>query len=312
MKPLRAIWSDIVLIKSKFNLFVRRHLRESMACTTALCMIVLMALTQCNDRHSALNVPKKVSFNFDVRPILVRNCYLCHGPDPSSRKADLRLDIYEGATASNEEGIHPIVPGSIRKSELVRRINHADPEVVMPPPETNMKLSDYEIAVLEKWIDQGAEWTPHWSLIPPKINSSSKTENLIDFYIDREIVDKGLTPATEASPHQLLRRVSYTLTGLPPEPAMLSKFLSDKSPDAYERIVDHYLDSKAFGERWARHWMDIVRYAETKGHEFDYTVLGAWQYRDLQGYTSVGAGSSILDVRLNCLPEVTIHELARA
>ena len=224
-----------------------------------------------------------MNFNFDVRPILVRNCYLCHGPDPSSRKADLRLDTYEGATASKDDGIHPIVPGKPRKSELVRRINHSDPEVVMPPPETNMKLTDYEIAVLERWIDQGAEWTDHWSFIPPEGNpglNSKESTNLIDYFIDQKIDEKGLTSAPVAEPNKLLRRVSYMLTGLPPDQDMIANYLSDQSPDAYERMVDHYLDSDAFGERWARHWMDVVRYAETKGHEFDYTTLGAWHYRD--------------------------------
>lgn len=252
-----------------------------MTCACFLCL----GLMQCNSRKSSVNIPRTINFNFDVRPILVQNCYLCHGPDPSGRKADLRLDTYEGATALREKGIKAIVPGSPSKSELVRRITHEDPDIVMPPPETNLKLSDYDIAVLSKWIDQGAEWTPHWSFITPEYSKpkqfdKAESVNEIDNYILEKMETKDLLPATEANAHSLLRRVSYILTGLPPTPEMINRFVLDESPNAYEKMVDHYLSSSAFGERWARHWMDVARYAETKGHEFDYPIEGAWKYRD--------------------------------
>ena len=271
----------IFLRKLKKRMNRNGNLAFLVCCVGALCV----GFMQCNTQNSSVDVPDNINFNFDVRPILVRNCYLCHGPDPSGRKVDLRLDTYEGATALRDEGIKAVVPGSLRKSELIRRITHEDPEIVMPPPETNLKLSDYDIAVLKKWIDQGATWTPHWSFIPPEYVEPKKFDeeesaNKIDDYILEKINAKGLEPAAEANAHSLLRRVSYILTGLPPTAKMIEQFVSDESSDAYEKIVDHYLNTNAYGERWARHWMDVVRYAETKGHEFDFQITGAWKYRD--------------------------------
>ncbi|PXX31294.1 c-type cytochrome domain-containing protein [Arenibacter sp. ARW7G5Y1] len=126
-------------------------------------------------------LPKVVDFNFHVKPILVQNCYLCHGPDPSSRKAELRLDTYEGATAALKEGGHAIVPGKTSKSQLVQRIYNEDPAIVMPPPETNLKLTDREKALLNKWIDQGAEWKDHWSFIRPETKIALSDSKAIDF-----------------------------------------------------------------------------------------------------------------------------------
>ncbi|TMU51089.1 DUF1553 domain-containing protein [Flagellimonas algicola] len=210
---------------------------------------------------------------------MVQNCYLCHGPDPSSRKAELRLDIYEGATAALREGGFAIVPGKPRKSELMFRINHEHKDKIMPPPETNSVLTQREKDLLEKWIKQGAEWKPHWSFIQPKV-AEEYHEAKIDQFIDEAIEQKGLQKAPLANKYTLIRRVAYLLTGLPPATEDVEAFVLDSSEQAYEKMVDRYLDSPAFGERWARHWMDLVRYAETKGHEFDYPITGAWKYRD--------------------------------
>lgn len=234
---------------------------------------------------SGFELPDEVDFNFDVKPILVQNCYLCHGPDPSSRKAGLRMDTYEGATALTESGIKAIVPGKSRKSEMIRRILHEDDNMVMPPPESHLKLTDYQVAILKKWIDQGAEWKQHWAFIEPKIDlrenqKDQQPSELIDSFIRTKLDASGLESAVRANRYTLIRRVSYILTGLPPTQEKIREFISDERPDAYEKMVDHYLASQRFGERWARHWMDIVRYAETKGHEFDYEILGAWKYRD--------------------------------
>ncbi|WP_245576504.1 PSD1 and planctomycete cytochrome C domain-containing protein [Flexithrix dorotheae] len=244
--------------------------------------ILSASFHQCTQDYSS-TLPKKVDFNFHVKPILVQKCFLCHGPDPSSREGDLRLDTFEGATALLEEGRKAIDPGHPGKSEVVKRINYDDPNLVMPPPESNLELSQYEIDILTKWIDQGAEWKPHWSFIPPKITEPEKFNNSvneIDDYIEEKIVSKKLNNAPTAGKNSLIRRVSYLLTGLPPTPKKLNNYLADSSANAYEKMVDHYLNDEAFGERWARHWMDITRYAETKGHEFDYSISGAWQYRD--------------------------------
>ncbi|MEQ8551369.1 MAG: PSD1 and planctomycete cytochrome C domain-containing protein [Cyclobacteriaceae bacterium] len=249
-----------------------------------LFLLLCLITVQCDQKTTSLKLPKKVDFNYDVKPILVQNCYLCHGPDPSSRKGELRLDTYEGATALRENG-QAIDPGKPGRSVLIKRITHEDPSMMMPPPESNLKLSEYDIAVLTKWIDQGAEWKPHWSFIQPeaikpKAFDKTVSANEIDDYIIEKLENKGLELAPRAEKNTLIRRVSYLLTGLPPTPEMVSKFESDESPDDYEKMVDHYLNSPGFGERWARHWMDLVRYAETKGHEFDYEVAGTWKYRD--------------------------------
>lgn len=241
----------------------------------------LLLLSSCGDNDKFVEpLPKTVDFNFHVRPILVQNCYLCHGPDPSGRKADLRLDTYEGATAALNEGGHAIVAGSPSTSQLVYRINHEEHDQIMPPPESNYKLTQREKALLEKWIVQGAEWKEHWAFIKPETTIQVSSANAIDSLIDLKLDQKQLVKAQQANKNSLIRRVSYLITGLPPSPEALNTYLTDKTTDAYEKMVDRYLNSSAYGERWARHWMDLVRYAETKGHEFDYTIVGAWQYRD--------------------------------
>ncbi|MEX0288372.1 MAG: PSD1 and planctomycete cytochrome C domain-containing protein [Flavobacteriaceae bacterium] len=243
--------------------------------------LLCVAMSSCNStEHFEEPLPETVDFNFHVKPILVQNCYLCHGPDPSSRKADLRLDTYKGATALLEEGGQAIVPGRPSKSVLIHRINHKEEDQVMPPPESNYKLSSREKALLEKWIDQGAEWKDHWSFIKPETNIGLTDMRAIDRLIDHQIEQKGLKKSPQATKNALIRRVSYLITGLPPTPEAVENFLTDNSPDAYSNMVNTYLDAPAFGERWARHWMDLVRYAETKGHEFDYAITGAWKYRD--------------------------------
>ena len=150
---------------------------------------------------------------------------------------------------------------------------------------SNLSLTEREKALLEKWIDQGAEWKPYWAFIPPEKPAipdvdQEEGSNEIDAFILARLDEQQLAPSPQASKPSLIRRLSYVITGLPPNPSDIEKFIADDSPDAYEKLVDQYMESPQFGERWARHWMDLVRYAETKGHEFDYVVQGAWQYRD--------------------------------
>ncbi|MEM9141704.1 MAG: PSD1 and planctomycete cytochrome C domain-containing protein [Bacteroidota bacterium] len=245
----------------------------------AVCLLCVL-LFSCGGKDTAYEpLPKKVDFNFDIRPILVQNCYLCHGPDPSSRKAGLRLDTFEGATAALKDGGFAVVPGDADESVLMHRINTTEEDKIMPPPETNAVLTPREKALLEKWIEQGAEWKPHWSFIKPEL-AEADIDVDIDVFINRQLEQKGLEKASLANRNTLIRRVSYLLTGLPPSPGEVDRFVSDTSEQAYEKMVDRYLNTTAFGERWARHWMDLVRYAETKGHEFDYAITGAWKYRD--------------------------------
>ena len=230
-------------------------------------------------------LPDEIDYNYHIKPILSQNCYTCHGPDSSSREADLRLDIFEGATALTESGHPAINPGDADNSMLIKRVLSADPTKKMPPPESNLKLTEEQIALLEAWIEQGAQWKKHWSFIPPDSNILKKHQNksaheIIDQLLDEEIAYHSLETSHEANKNQLIRRLSYQIKGLPPKAQETVQFVEDSSPEAYTRLLDQYLYSPAFGERWARHWMDVVRYAESRGHEFDYNIDGAWRYRD--------------------------------
>jgi len=235
---------------------------------------------------STVQVPDKISFNFDVQPILSNNCYVCHGPDSSTRQAGLRLDLREQAIRTLKSGNRAIHPGNWKKSELINRVTSQNPEEMMPPPEMKRQLSEKEVAILTRWIEQGAEWEPYWAFtaasqpVIPEVSSPEYVNNQIDQFIVSRLEDQQLTPAEVADRHKLARRLSYILTGLPPDPDKLQEFVEDQHPDAYQKLVDHYLASDRFGEHWARHWMDLVRYADTRGHEFDYPVIGAWRYRD--------------------------------
>ncbi|MFB3133750.1 MAG: DUF1549 domain-containing protein [Rhodothermales bacterium] len=236
--------------------------------------------------EARVDLPDEVDFNYHIRPILSNNCFVCHGPDVSTREADLRLDTREHATARREEGGRAIVPGNARRSLLIQRITAADPEERMPPREANKTLSPRDIALLKRWIEQGAEYKKHWSLIPPTrpevppAPDDEQTATDIDRFILAELDARGLMPAPSASRAALIRRLSYILTGLPPSPEEVRAFVEDLAPDAYSTLVDRLLASPHFGERWARHWMDLVRYADSKGHEFDFTIDGTWRYRD--------------------------------
>ncbi len=252
----------------------------------SLLLSLLLWGQACTNDSDLASLPKEVDFNFHIRPILSNNCYSCHGPDPSSRKAGLRLDTYEGATALLESGDKAIVPHQPKQSALFQRITSTDEELMMPPAESKKKLSEREVALLRKWIKQGAEWAPYWAFQTPKEHSfpkkltSATVPEKIDHLIDEKLKEQGLTASPKAEKATLIRRLAYLLTGLPPTPEEIKNFIADDSPTAYTKLVDYYLDSPHFGERWARHWMDLVRYAETRGHEFDYPVIGAWHYRD--------------------------------
>lgn len=226
-----------------------------------------------------LSAPQAEAIDFaqDVRPILASNCFLCHGPDPSSRKADLRLDLHDAA-------MRVVVPGNPDASELIRRVT-AHGEDHMPPDERK-SLTDEEVDVLRQWIEHGVQWDEHWSWKPiqdpplPEVWNDDWSQQPIDRFILATLEDRGLTPSKAAPRGTLLRRVHFELVGLPPSPEEINRFLEDDSPDAYERAVDRLLESPRFGEHWGQHWLDLVRYAETCGHEFDYPIPHAWRYRD--------------------------------
>ncbi len=242
-----------------------------------ICMVLT---SSCVDTAESPDLPDHVDFNFHVRPILSNHCFLCHGPDVSSREADLRLDLEGPATAFREDGIRAIVPGNAKASEMIKRLLSDDPAYKMPPPSTNKVLSAREIGILRKWIDQGAEWKPYWAFVAPEELVLPEDHELhpIDYFIQQSKHEKGILSASPASAHSLIRRLSYLLRGLPPSIEDLEDFKD--SDEGYHNLVDKYLASPQFGERWARHWMDLARYAEGKGHEFDYPIIGAWRYRD--------------------------------
>ena len=220
-----------------------------------------------------------LSYNEHIRPILVENCFGCHGADSASRKADLRLDQRDAAVESGS-----IVPGDPDSSVMLDRIFSDDPEEVMPPPAVKKVLSAEQKELLKRWIAAGAEYEPHWSFIPPKrpelpsVKNEGWARNPIDRFILARLERDGLSPATEADRRTLARRVSLDLTGLPPEPGLVDAFVHDPHPDAYERLVDTLLASLEWGEHRGRHWLDYARYADTHGIHFD-NYREMWTYR---------------------------------
>ncbi|SHM63467.1 Concanavalin A-like lectin/glucanases superfamily protein [Cyclobacterium lianum] len=231
------------------------------------------------------DLPEAIDFNYHVKPILSDKCFACHGPDAANQEADLRLDQEEFAFAAlkSDAGSHAIVPGKPGKSELVRRILSDDRELLMPPPESNLNLSTEEIAILTKWIEQGAEYKPHWSFIPPEVVKLPSPEtkgwarNEIDAFVAEKLQAADLQPASEASKEVLIRRLSFDLTGLPPSLEEIRQFVSDTSEGAYENLVDRLLASPAYGERMAADWMDVARYADSDGYLDD-------KHRDFSPY----------------------------
>jgi hypothetical protein len=234
---------------------------------------------------SALMVPAGVDYTREVRPILSQHCFKCHGPDDAAQKAGLRLDLRETATATLESGERAIVPRNVDESELVRRVLSDDNGEVMPPPSTKNPLTAAQKETLRRWIAEGAEYQTHWSFVPPKsipppnVNQADWRRTPIDAFILAKLEAHGLSPSPEADRYSLARRVSLDLVGRPPTPDELTAFVNDPSPDAYERYVDRLLASPRYGERWARRWLDLARYADTNGYEKD-RIRSIWPYRD--------------------------------
>jgi hypothetical protein len=222
--------------------------------------------------------PSQIVFSRDILPILSENCFLCHGPDKTMRKAKLRLDIKDGA-------MRVIVPGKGADSELIQRITATDPHELMPPPKSSRKLTPAQKELLRRWIDQGAPWGKHWAYETlqrpelPAVKNSSWCRNDIDRFILARLEKEGLKPAAEASRETLIRRVTLDLTGLPPTLKELDAFLADRSPDAYEKVVDRLLASERYGERMAMDWLDGARFADTNGFQNDFE-RSMWPWRD--------------------------------
>ncbi|MSQ93712.1 MAG: DUF1553 domain-containing protein [Gemmataceae bacterium] len=224
-----------------------------------------------------------IQYNRDVRPILTENCFKCHGP--AAKKGGFRLDVREDAIKPAKSGAKPIVEGKPMESAIIKRIFSTDAEEVMPPPSAHKTLKPAEKETLKKWIAEGAKFQKHWSFeaaakvaVPPAPNGS-RLANPIDAFIVARLQREGLKLSVEVDRPTLIRRVSFALTGLPPTVADLDLFLNDKAADAYEKMVDHYLGSKHYGEEMARPWLDLARYADTHGLHLD-NERQMWLYRD--------------------------------
>jgi hypothetical protein len=221
-----------------------------------------------------------VEYNRDVRPILSENCFACHGPDSAARKASLRLDRRDDAVKAGA-----LVPGKPDESEMIRRILSTDPKESMPPRKTKKSLTSAQKDLLQRWVASGAEYQAHWSFIAPKrpalpaVKNAGWVRNPIDAFILHKLEEQGLQPAAEADRRTLARRLSLDLTGLPPAPAEVEKFVHDIQPDAYEKYVDRLLESAHWGEHRGRYWLDAARYADTHGIHFD-NFREMWTYRD--------------------------------
>ncbi|HYV38821.1 MAG TPA: DUF1553 domain-containing protein [Gemmataceae bacterium] len=222
----------------------------------------------------------KLQYNRDIRPILMENCFACHGPDSAARKAKLRLDDRDVALKA---GV--IVPGKPAESEVVRRINAENAKERMPPVSSHKSLNATQKEMLKQWIAEGAAYQPHWSFLAPtrpelpKVKNAAWVRNPIDNFVLAKLEKVGLQPAAEADRRTLARRLSLDLTGLPPSPADVEAFVNDKAPNAYEKYVDKLLASPHWGEHRARYWLDAARYADTHGLHFD-NYREMWAYRD--------------------------------
>ncbi|MEO7652141.1 MAG: DUF1549 domain-containing protein, partial [Bryobacteraceae bacterium] len=225
-----------------------------------------------------------IDFQRDVRPILSNACFHCHGPDPATQQAGLRLDTREGLFGDRKTG-PAVVAGNPEASRLYRRVSEQKPALRMPPPHAHKDLTPTQVETLRAWIEQGAAWKQHWAFAAPAkaplpdVNNAAWVRNPIDRFVLSRLESDGLAPAPEADRRTLARRVSLDLTGLPPRPEEVDAFLRDKSPTAYEKLIDRLLGSSRWGEHRARYWLDAARYADTHGlHADNYRKM--WPYRD--------------------------------
>ncbi|WP_232064799.1 PSD1 and planctomycete cytochrome C domain-containing protein [Rhodocytophaga rosea] len=251
-----------------------------------------MAVIQACKKSSANGValeklPEKVSYNFDIRPILSDNCYACHGPDANKREAGLRLDIEAEAYKALAEhpSAHALVPGKPEQSQAFLRISTKDTTLLMPPAGSNLKLTSHQIKLIEKWIKQGAKYESHWAFtVPvksqlPEVENKKWSKNQIDDFVLAKLEQTGIEPNEQADKERLLKRLSFDLTGLPPSLKMMDSFLADTSDHAYEKVVDELLALPSYGEKMALHWLDVARFADSHGFQDD-SYRTQWPWRD--------------------------------
>src|SRR5579884_433709 len=263
-------------------------MRRTLPWMTPALLALLVALPPAHSEAPSppARAAETVQYNRDVRPILMENCFACHGADSAARKARLRLDDRDAALRGGRSEMPALVPGKPDESELVRRIFLTDdPAHAMPPPTSKKTLTPAQKETLKRWIAEGAVYQPHWSFIAPtrpplpQVKDAAWVRNPIDAFVLAKLEEKGLKPAPEADRRTLARRVSLDLTGLPPSPQEVEEFVSDKDPNAYEKYVDRLLAKPQWGEHRARYWLDVARYADTHGIHFD-NYREIWAYRD--------------------------------
>jgi hypothetical protein len=247
------------------------HNIDTVSRTLALSTVFLFSLPLCAQ-------PAPVEFNRDIRPIMSDTCFRCHGPDKSSRIANLRLDLRDEAVKPLKDGVIPIVPGDPDRSAIVQRI-FAPAASRMPPQYAHKDLTDQQKDLIRRWVAEGAVYQGHWAYMPVVRAAAGGTANPVDFFIQARLAKAGLAAAPEADRRTLIRRVTLDLTGLVPTPAEVHAFEIDRSPQAYEHLVDRLLDSPHYAEQRAMHWLDAVRYADTCGFHGD-NIFPAWPYRD--------------------------------
>ncbi|NOX98333.1 MAG: DUF1553 domain-containing protein [Verrucomicrobia bacterium] len=218
---------------------------------------------------------EEIDFNRQIRPILSENCFACHGPDANHREGDLRLDTFEGATEAHD-GTRAVDVKNPLASSLLARIGTKDQDDLMPPLKSHKRLTTEDKALLKRWIEGGANWAEHWAFVPAKVSAGKHN---IDSFIKRRLQEAKLKPSSEADRETLIRRVTFDLTGLPPTLAEVKAFLTDKKPDAYDRVVDRLLASKAYGERMTLAWMDMARYGDSSVMHAD-GPRSMWPWRD--------------------------------
>jgi len=225
---------------------------------------------------------KPIDFARQVQPILARRCYACHGPDQV--EGGLLLTNRETALAETDSGEFAIVPGNVQASVLIARITSEDEGERMPPE--GDRVTGAEVEILKQWIEQDVPWSSHWAfepmqtVSPPTVADPGWSHNPIDAFVYQGLHDANLLPNARADRRTLIRRAYFDLTGLPPSPDEVARFVADEDPTAFEKMVDQLLDSPHYGEKWGRHWLDLVRYAETNSFERDGAKPNAWKYRD--------------------------------
>ena len=253
-----------------------------------LLLIAACNLLSCSGNNNTKNDKDLISYNFQIRPILSDKCFNCHGPDANKRQAGLRLDLASEAYNALKEHprAHALVPGKPELSELFLRVSSEDTSYRMPPPASHLPaLTEDEVALIKKWIEQGAKYEPHWAFIAPKKPALPKVEdkewpkNPIDFFVLRELEKRNLSPNEEADKERLLKRIAFDLTGLPPDPELVANFLKDNSENAYEKMVDALMAQPQYGERMALNWLDVARYADSHGYQDD-NYRTQWPWRD--------------------------------